>query len=433
MRTRVISRKGLVRKIRIDCDPEEVRPLLEGLTAEYRREAQLPGFRRGQAPARVVAARFAKDIREDAVSRLIDRGIQEASRNHELDIAGILRVDAAEITSEDRFWSEVSLEVVPMFKIPPYKGIKVEIGPLPDEAELVERQIQELREMAAQYEKTDGAAALGDMVRADCEGICDGRSLAQVTGVPAELSGGDNLRLTIDPARGPFPSEFYQAIQGIAAGERRQVEVHFAQEPRYGSLGGKRVTYFVHAREVYRRKIPAADDAGARQMGFRNLQDLRQFAQKNARLALDAARRAHVEREVIKHLLSAVKFEVPAVWLRVELLASTRELAGGLGPVPDGDEVAGKKWEDLAVGHAFARARLKMILHRIAQEEKIEPSQDELLQAIAELAARSRLPRRQYMRMLRREGGLTDIYQRLRNEKALRLVVDHALVEEKQD
>ena len=431
MRTRITSRKGLVRKVEIDCDPEEVRSVLERVTVEYQREARLPGFRKGQAPAKLVAAKFAKDIREEAVAELLDRGIREASREHKLDIAGILQVDVAEITPEDRFRSEVSLEVVPTFKLPSYKGIKVTIEGMPDEADMVERHIQELRELAARFEKSDGPASLGDMVHADYEGILDGRSLAEIPGVPPELVGGDNQNLVVAPDKGPLPPDFYRAIQGIAAGERRQVEVQFAEETRYGPLKGKKVTYFVLAKEVYRRRLPAADDDGARQMGFRDLQDLREFAQKSVKAALEASRRARVQREVIKHLLTAAKFEVPAVWLRAELPAAARELADRVGPIPHGDEAARRKLGDMAVGQAVVRAKLKMILHRIAHEEKLEPSEDELLRAIAELAARSGMPRRQYVRMLRREGRLADVYESLRSEKALRLVVDHALVEEK--
>jgi len=431
VKTRILSRKGLLREIAVQCDSAAVREVMNRICAEYRQEATLPGFRRGQAPERLVMSRFRREIESDAKAELLEQGLRRAAEQHDLDIAGIVRVGKLELTGDGEFRGEVAVELIPEFRLPEYRGIRVQIERLPDPEQMVERQVEEFRHMAARFEATADPAQEGDEVLLDYEGVADGRALETIPEVPAPLAAGRDARVVLDAARGILPASFYQGIVGMREGERKQIEVSFAEDYPVRGLAGKQATYFVQVKQVKRRILPELNDDGARNMGFENVEHLRRVAGELVSARREEERRSRVRREVIRFLMEKCRFDVPALWSRAELPRAIQELSEALGPLDWNDEKVKKKVGDMALSSARARVKLRMILHRIAEEEKLSPSQEELVRTVAQMAARSGMPQRQYLRRLQREGALREIFEWLKAEKALQFVVEQAVVEER--
>lgn len=430
MKIKVLSGKGLERRVRIVADPAEVERRLDAVTEEYRKEAALPGFRKSQAPARLVFARFQRDICSDVAAELVEQGLKQAAEEQKLDIAAILAVEPGEVKRGEAFRAEIRLELIPEFALPEYKGIKVEIEKLPDEAKLAEEHLEMMRQFWARLVPADGPAEAGDMVVVDYEGVHRGRSLKESAEVPPHLAEARGVEISQEVERGSLPQSFYQQVIGMSKDERRQISVVFPKEYPVRDLAGKDVTYFVHVKEVYRRLLPTLDDAGARQMGFRGIAELRARAEESARQTQKKIRESRVRDAAIRHLLKATRCEVPSSWSRAELPGVLREFEQQLGAVNLDDEKA-KKIGELAIKSAQDRVKLRMILHRVADQEHLEPSEAEVVEAVAQMAQRSGMPQRQFLRMLRREGWVREIYESLKAAKALRFVAEQAIVQER--
>lgn len=145
------------------------------------REAALPGFRPGKAPEAIVRQKYGKNIAEEVSQRLLSDGYKRILEEKHLTIYTIADVQKDEATPAGAdLVIRYEVDVIPDFKTPDWKAIKVPAETVAVTDADVEEFIAKLREQRSRYEKTEEAAAKGDYVRIAYAGTIDGRPIAEL-------------------------------------------------------------------------------------------------------------------------------------------------------------------------------------------------------------------------------------------------------------
>ena len=227
--------------------------------------------------------------------------------------------------------------------------------------------------------------------------------------------------------------EFTENLTGVKPDDTRTFTVDYAEDYNSAGLAGKHIEYVAEVTAVRKKELPELDDEFAKSLGgdFDSVETLKTKVREDleARSAQESDRR--LRDEVIRKLLDAHKFEVPESLVEQQtnqrLEAAARQMMGrGIDPRSAEINWEGAR-EELKV-QAEEDVRATMLLEKIAEEEKIDVSDEEVEAEIEAIANASRQSIEQVRAALTKNGGERSIAHRLRNRKALDLLIENARV-----
>ncbi len=430
MKTELVDLSPTRKEIKIEIEADAVRAAYDTATARYAQLATVPGFRRGHAPRSVVRTRFKDKIRGEVLQELVPQAVQDAIGQLGLNVIGEpeLHLDNAEELTN--FGSgpialHVHVEVLPEVTLGSYKGLEAGRRTRPVRDEDVERVIVGLREASATLEPVeDRGAELGDTVTVNFRGKFVEEPDAEdvnVEDVDVELGGAG------------VQQEFTDNLVGVKPDEERTFTVSYPEDFTSKGLAGKRVEYVGSVTAVRRKELPEVDDEWAKSLGdeFESLEDLRRKVREDLEKRAGVESDNRVRGEVMRKLVEAHPFEVPQTLSEHQanhrLQEAVRDMMGR-GIDPRAQEINWDGVREQLKAQAEFDVRGSMLLERIADEENIEVSDEEIEAEINSIAEASRQAPEQVRAALTKQGGTTSIADRLRNRKALDLIVENARV-----
>ncbi len=284
--------------------------------------------------------------------------------------------------------------------------------------------LDQLREASAALQPVeDRGAELGDTVTVSFHG----KYLNQAEGEPAA----EDIDVPdVDVVLGGpgVQQEFTDNLLGVNADDEKNFVVDYPEDFSSKGLAGKKVEYQAKVSAVRRKELPELDDEWARSLG----EDFDSIDTLKAKVREDLERRAaadadhHLRSEVMRQLLKEHEFEVPQSFVdqqtnfRMENVV--REMIGR-GIDPRSQELNWEGAREELKGQAEADVRGSLLLERIAEAEQIEVSDEEIATEIETIAQASRQPLEQVRATLTKDGGERSIAHRLRNRKALDLLI----------
>ena len=179
MKSTLEALEGNKIKLSIEVDESEFDRNLDAAFRKIAHEVRLPGFRPGKAPRRVLEARIGIDAaRGQALQDAIPEYLSQAVREHDVDIIATPDVSLLEGEASGVIKFEATCEVRPEITVPGYGGLRIELSsPSLSEEELDEAVATERRRFGSLVD-VDRAAAVGDNVVIDLEGLRDGEPVA---------------------------------------------------------------------------------------------------------------------------------------------------------------------------------------------------------------------------------------------------------------
>ncbi|HEX8120627.1 MAG TPA: trigger factor [Solirubrobacteraceae bacterium] len=410
----------------VEVAAEEVQRTLENQARKLGQEMKVPGFRTGKIPPAVVIQRLGRDpILDEAVrGRLTDWYLKAV---HESGIApvGDPEVDLGDLPAEGKalkFSFEVGVR--PTAKLGTYRGVEVGRREPAADPEVVEAQIEEMRERFARLEVVKRPAQEGDFVTIDFVGTIDGEP----------FQGGEGRDQLIDLGSGQLIPGFEEGIVGASAGETRIVDATFPDDYGAKHVAGKAAQFEITVKEVKHKDLPALDDDFASDAaGFDTLQELRD----NIATELLEHDRKQVDVEFRAAALDAVvaeaEVDVPDALVEArahELLDRMLHALGHQGITKDHYlQISGKTEAQLieeSKPDAEQALRREAVLTAIVAAEGIEVSDDEVLEALQADAERGGVKPKKLLDRLRSEGRLDSVKEDIAARKAVDLVVEHA-------
>jgi trigger factor len=229
--------------------------------------------------------------------------------------------------------------------------------------------------------------------------------------------------------------EFTDNLTGVNPDESRTFTVVYPEDFQTKELAGKSVEYKVDVTAIRKKELPEIDDEWARSLGeeFDSLETLRTKVREDLEKRSVAEADQRLRSNVVQKLLEAHEFEVPQSLVDQQtshrLQTVVRDMIGrGIDPRATQLDWEGARGE--LKEQAEKDVRATMLLDQIAEQEKITVSNEEIEAEIDAVSAASRQPKEQVRAALTKDGGERSIAHRLRNRKALDLLIENAQVKD---
>jgi trigger factor len=416
-------------RVRVEAQvpPEEVQKRVEQAAKAIGRDLRIPGFRKGKVPPPVVIRRVGRDaVVDQAVRDSLGRWYVDAIDAAKVSPIGDPNLDLPEEMPGEGEGLDFSFEigVRPKASLGEYKALEVAKREPEADDEVVDREVEQLRDRLARLETHEGTAENGDFVVMDYVGSVDGE----------EFEGGTGRDQLLELGSGRLIPGFEEQLTGASAGEDKTVEVTFPADYGAEHLAGKDAVFAVTVKEVKRKQLPELDDDFAIEAaGFDSLEELRADIRKR----LEESEQEAIDREFREAVLDAAvlnaSIEVPEALVEARARELWENMVHSLSHRGINREqylqIAGKDEEELieeAKPDADQALRREAVLTAIVEAEGIEVSDDEVLEAIGESAERGQTSPKKLLDRLRSEGRLDSVKEDMAARKAVDLLAETA-------
>ena len=432
MKTELIEHSPTRKELHIEIDAEQMRLVQERVVNNYTRQASVPGFRPGKAPSSVVRQRFKDEIRTDVLREVVPHALESAVAEHDLQVLGEPDVHLADEEQMAQLGTaplklHVHVEVLPDFEIGQYKDLELtrRVRPVTDED--VAEVINNLRESSASLAPIEERASQdGDTVTVNFSG-------RYIKPPDQEDIKAEDVDVVLG-GEGVLPI-FSENLTGVREGDERTFTVAYPEDFSSKGLAGKEIEYTAIVVAVRIKELPELDDDFAKSVS----EEVSTFDELQTKIRESLTERASVEanadlrNEAMAKLIAAHQLEVPESLIKLQshniVENVVRDMMRG-GVDPRGQNI---NWENMREGaerQATDELRGSMVLERIAEDENLDVSSEEIETEIQAFARASRQPIEQVRDALTKQGGDRSIADSLRNRKALDLVVERANINE---
>jgi len=429
MKTELIDVSPTRKELRIEIEPAEIRSAYERISQQYSKAATVPGFRPGHAPTSVVRTRYKSEIRSEVLRELLPEAVNNAIVEHSLNALGepdvhLDNTEALERLGDEPITVKVGLEVLPEITLNEYKGLEATRSVRPVTDADLDQVIDSWRESTASLEPVeDRASELGDTVTINAHGkFLDEPEAEEIKVDDVEVVlGGQGVQ-----------EEFTENLTGVRPDETKTFLVDYPQDFSSAGLAGKKVEYTAEITSVRKKELPEVDDEWAKSLGdFESVEAVR------TKLREDLEERATVEADhklrgdVVHKLLEGHQFEVPQSLVEQQIDYRLQDVANQMarrGVDPRTAQIDWERAREELKSQAEEDVRATMLMEKIAQAENITVSAEEVEAEIEQIATAARQSIEQVRAALTKNGGERSIAQRLRNRKALDLLIENARV-----
>ncbi|HEU5105383.1 MAG TPA: trigger factor [Solirubrobacterales bacterium] len=391
------------------------------------KEMRMPGFRAGKAPPSLVIQRLGfGSVLQEAIRDALPEWYEQALLDTGVAPIGdpsIEMVSAPEDEGEPLTF-KFQVGVRPPAELGNYKGLEVgkEEKEVPDE--VVDTEVERVREGFARLEQVEREGAEGDSLLIDFEGFVDGSA----------FQGGAAEDYLLALGSGQLIEGFEEQLVGAKAGEEREVKVTFPADYQAEHLAGKDAVFKVKVKEVREKVLPELDDDFASDASeFDTLEELRADIREKVGAALGSRAEEDFRMAAIDAAVAEATVEVPEElataraterWERME-----RQLAGrGMDP-NQFLQMQGKTRDELieeTKPDAEKELKREAVVTAIAAAEGIEVSEEEMVEALEHSAEHERTTPEKLLERLRENGRDAMIREDLQARKAIELVAEAA-------
>ena len=410
----------------VEVAAEEIQRSLESQARKLGREMKVPGFRTGKIPPAVVIQRIGREpILDEAVRDRLTDWYMKAIDESGIAPVGDPDVDLGTLPEEGKpltFSFEVGVR--PTATLGAYRGLEVPRREPQADPEAIDAQIEEMRDRFARLEVVDRPAQEGDFVIIDFVGSIDGEP----------FSGGEGRDQLVEVGAGRLIPGFEEGLVGVSAGEEKTVDAWFPDDYTAQHVAGKMAQFAFTVKEVKHKDLPLLDDDFASDAaGFDTLDELRE--------SIAAELREHdvkqVDNEFRGSALDAVVAEATVDVPDALVTARAQELLDRMMHSLSHQgiskahylQISGKTEEELveeSKPDAEIALRREAVLAAIIEAERIEPTEEQLLDALEAAAEREQVSRQKLLDRLRSAGRLDMLAKEVAAEQAIDLVVSTA-------
>ncbi len=366
-------------ELTVTLDADETKAIVKDVEKAFVREAKLPGFRPGKVPIELIRKEFAQGLKQETDRAIFQRNIAAAVKDAALDEVAI--ADVKDITFNAEGASFVAtIDVKPVFKLPAYKGLKIEKKDTAVSDETIQDHLNRLRMAYAKYEdaKEGEAVSEGDFVQIDYAGTVGGKPILEIAPDAKIVANGTGFWTQVEEGR--FLPEILDAVKGMKAGETKEgVKATFDKEAAPEGLKGAKALYTVTLKS-FRRRILPTDAEFIEKAKAESLEKLaatvREQLEKQA-TEQEAVRR---ENEAVELLLKKADFDVPPSQVRRATDGYLQQLAERAQYSGLNAEYFEKNRDKImkdAEESATKQVRLWYLIDAIAEAEKIEAKDEE--------------------------------------------------------
>jgi trigger factor len=368
----------------------EAKKFSEAVQKAYKKNSNkfnVPGFRKGKAPLSIIKKYYGEGVfYEDAVNFCCDDTYPVAIEENDIKPVDYPEINIVEVGEGKDFVYTATVTVTPEVELGDYKGLEVEKVQYPVTDEDIQNELKSMQQKNARIEtkEDDGTVENTNVAVIDFTGFVDG----------TPFEGGEGTDYSLEIGSGTFIDNFEEQLIGLKKGETKDVEVTFPEEYGKEELNGKKATFNVTIKEIKIKELPAIDDEFAKEVSeFDTLEELRNDLKAKFQENNSAREKSEFEDAVIAAVCDNAKVDIPEVMVKNEVDQMIKELETRLSyqgldlkSYYEFTNSSEEKVRDYMKETAEKRVKTKLVLEEIVKVEKVEVTEEELLNKATELA-----------------------------------------------
>lgn len=419
-------------KLTIEVSAEEFEKAVESVYRKQRNRIQIPGFRKGKAPRKMIENMYGQGIfYEDAANEIIPDAYEKAYEECEEEITSSPEIDVVQVESGKPFIFTAVVALKPEVNLGEYKGVAIEEFSAEVTEEEVNAEIDKERDNSARMVSVeDRAVQDGDMTELDFEGFVDGEAF--------EGGKSENYPLTI--GSGAFIPGFEEQLIGAELNKEVEVKVTFPEDYNAEHLAGKDAVFKCTVKEIKVKELPELDDEFASEVSeYDTLEEYRANVRKG--LEEKKAKQAKDEKEdaAIAAVVEKAEMEIPEPMLATEQRQMLDQFAQRISmqglQMEQYMQMTGTNRETLLEQlkpQAERKIKSRLCMEAVAKAENITATEEEYEEEMKVMADAYQIEVDKVKEMLgekEKKSIMADIAVR----KAVEFVAQNAVVKEKEE
>ncbi|MCL2662421.1 MAG: trigger factor [Oscillospiraceae bacterium] len=409
----------------IEVEAAELETAVNKAYNKNKNRIAVPGFRKGKAPRKIIERMYGKEIfLSDALDDILPDVLTYAAKETDFETVGYPSVSDVDLNDDNSTAVFTLLAALyPEVEIENYKGLTAPKPSVEVTDSEIDNEIASVRTRNARIEKADRPAKIGDIAVIDFEGFVDG----------VAFPGGKGENYELELGSGQFIPGFEDKVEGMAAGEERDLDLVFPEQYKE-DLAGKPVIFKVKLVEVKEKSLPDLDDEFAK-----DVSEFDTFDEYKAdiKAKLIETRQKDVDETfesiLMEKIAESIDVDVPEAMIDEQFDNSmstlTRQISA-YGMQPDQymrmlgttPEVFKERMRD----NSLKQVKVALALGKIAELEAIEISKEEIEEEYKEASEKYKME----IEKLKETVEEKDITRDLKLRKAAKIVIDNATVEE---
>lgn len=293
-------------EVRVTIPAINITKTLDDVFGEMNDGVQVPGFRRGKAPRKLLEKKLGKYVRTVVIDRLTDAAAQELTEKYDLQPispAEVIGLDKPEeLTDNKDLTYSLKFEIPGKCHLADYASIIVEKPEYEINEGEIEAAIERLRTRFSRFETLDdGTAEDNDQVIISFKGFIEDKEF--------EGNSAENYPYILGSGR--FHENIENVLRGAKAGDEFETTVPFPEDHHDKYLAGKVATFKIKVNEIKRRTLPELDVEFAKKVGCETIDELRDKTRKRLAEAYDENVKEFLRNQAIQKMVDASTFELP--------------------------------------------------------------------------------------------------------------------------
>jgi trigger factor len=411
--------EGCKHEIEITVPVDEIASETERVVANIQQKVRLPGFRPGKAPASLIRTKFAKEVRDDVIENLLPKYFNKKVQEEELQVVGRPNVKDVHFHEGEPLRFKAEFEVAPTIELGEYRGVNIEYAEPEVTGEDVSKRIEEIRDSKAEF------------INADPRPVADGDfavvSLHSLAGA-AEPINQDEMILHVGD-KDTMPA-FTEALRGMSPEEEKEFEVTYPDDYGQERLAGKTVKFRLKLKMIRTKELPELNDEFAHDLGdYATLAELQEAVRKAIFHEREYMAQQKAKDQLLDKLIEAHDFPVPDTYIERQIEAQLTQQFKELserGIDPSKLKIDWAKLKESQRPKAIHDVKGTLLIDKVAERESIHATNDEVDHEVQRIAKQQREPVAAVRKKLEKEGILGRIAYRIRGDKTLNFLFEHA-------
>ncbi len=412
--------EGCKHEFEITVPLDKIQAETDRIVSNIQRRANLPGFRPGKAPASLIRSRFQSEIRQDVLESILPKAFRAKAEEDHLEIVGTPNVTDVHFHDGEPLRFKAEFEVAPTIELKQYRELPIPYEEKPVTDDDIAARIESIRGQKAEFVNEDPRPlADGDYA------VVSLKSVAGIEGPPIE-----NNEMVLHLGDAETMPEFTENLRGMSPEEEKDFDVTYPEDYAQDRIAGKTVRFQVMVKAVRRKELPELNDEFARDLGdYKNLEELREAIRKAITGENQYSAQQEAKVKLVDELVNAHEFPIPEAFIDRQIQAQVegylRDIAGR-GVDPNSLKL---DWEQIKKSQrekAIRDVRGSLLLEKVADTEAIHTTNDEVDREIQRFARQEREPAAAIRMKFEKDGTLGRIASRIRTEKTLNFLFEHA-------
>ena len=373
---KIKNQEGLKRSLEITVDKENYASIFKSSILDYTRNSNIPGFRKGKAPENIILSKYGKNIHADIIGKLVNRSLDEALTENNLEPASPHQLDIkteGSSTIDLRFVA--NFEVYPNFELSNLKNITIEEPDVDIEEVDVMDVIKNIQNQHVKWSETSSSITSGNKVILDYKAAIDDQENKDLSR--------DNYTLIVDEKIKGDESTvkllemFYENLTGKKKNDDLSVDFNMPKSFANKEIAGKKINFKIKIKQIFSGIKPDLNKDFYKLLGLENSNDeeFKKSVSDQMKIELENRKKSNMTASLNERLLENVSFDVPNYLLEGETKIIQDQYKGMM---KDLDEVTKSELDKIAI----KRVRLNLIYRKIAKSNNITATDQDAISYI---------------------------------------------------